>query len=61
MTSVRKASLRLGSSPALSAAMKARYNEWEKTMLPYPDDNYSHTLKGDKYAEHYQSLGQQNN
>ena len=47
--------------PNRFAAMKARYNEWEKTMLPYPDDNYSHTLKGDKYAEHYQSLGQQNN
>ncbi len=35
--------------------LKQRYQTWEKTMLAYPDDNYSHTLMGAKYADHYLS------
>lgn len=41
--------------PAIFAELKAKYEQWEKSMLPYPDDNYSHKLMGAKYADHYQS------
>ena len=47
--------------PERFSAMKASFAAWEKAMLPYPDDNYSHTLKGDKYADHYLSLTHDNN
>lgn len=39
--------------PEIAAELRTTYLNWEKTMLPYSESNYSHSMPSDKYADKY--------
>ncbi|PQA87688.1 sulfatase family protein [Hyphococcus luteus] len=39
--------------PERFAQLKTAYQEWDATMLPYPEDSYSHDVKKGNYSDRY--------
>jgi arylsulfatase A-like enzyme len=39
--------------PALFERMATEWQEWNKTLLPYSDENYTNTLTGEDSADHF--------